>query len=114
VIAVFGWAMIDVHTKAQEKAKHSIKDVMQKAHKGGLMKKVAEGKATDAEKKELVEFYEALAANKPPKGDDASWKTKTAVLIAAAKAVAEGKEGAGKTLLDSVKCMDCHSAHKGK
>ena len=46
---------------------------------------MAKGEASAEEKKQLVELYEALAANKPPKGDEASWKEKTAALVAAAK-----------------------------
>jgi mono/diheme cytochrome c family protein len=74
---------------------------------------VADGKATAEEKKQLVEFYVALAANKPPKGDEASWKEKTAALLAAAKDAEAGKEGAGAALTKAVNCMACHSAHKG-
>ena len=111
VLVAFGCAVIGV---AQEKAKYTTKEVMQKAHKGGLMKKVSEGKATDDEKKQLVEFYEALAANKPPKGDEAEWKVKTTAVLAAARAAAEGQQGAAEKLAATVKCMDCHQAHKGK
>jgi hypothetical protein len=110
----FGWVVITVTGTAQEKAKYTTKEVMQKAHKGGLMKKVSEGKASDEEKKQLVAFYEALAANKPPKGDEAEWKVKTSAVLAAARAAAEGQQGAAEKLSATVKCMECHQAHKGK
>jgi hypothetical protein len=116
VIVAFGWVAFTLSSGAQEgaKPKYTIKEVMKTAHKGGLMKKVAEGKASADEKKQLLEFYEALAANKPPKGDEAEWKVKTSAILAAARAAAEGDEAAGKKLNDTVKCMDCHQAHKGK
>jgi hypothetical protein len=116
VALAFGWVALGMVIGAEdEKPKHTIKATMKAVHKGqtSLMKKVAEGKATDEEKKLLIEHYEALAANKPPKGDEASWKEKTAALLAAAKDVAAGKEGAGAALQKAANCMACHSAHKG-
>jgi surface antigen len=115
LIVMFGWVVVSLAVQAQDKPKYSIKDVMQKAHKGGLMKKVADGKATPEEKKQLLEFYEALAANKPPVGDEADWKVKTSAIVAAARAAAEGDEKAAEKLQASAgKCADCHKAHKGK
>jgi len=115
VIVTFGWVVVSVAIQAQEQPKYSIKYVMQKAHKGGLMKKVADGKATPEEKKELVAFYEALAAAKPPKGDEAEWKVKTTAILAAARAAAEGDAAAAEKLNATAgKCADCHKAHKGK
>ena len=115
LVVAFGWLVLSLTGDAQEaaKPKHTIKEVMKTAHKGGLMKKVAKGEASADEKKQLVELYESLAANKPPKGDDASWKEKTAALIAAAKDCAAGKDGAGEALTRAANCMACHSVHKG-
>jgi hypothetical protein len=114
VVIAFGWVAFSLATGAEDaKPKHTIKEVMKAVHKSGLMKKVAEGKATDEEEKALIENYEALAANKPPKGDEASWKEKTTALLAAAKDAAAGKEGAGAALMKAYNCMACHSAHKG-
>jgi hypothetical protein len=110
----FGWVALALTGIAQDaKPKYTIKEVMKTAHKGGLLKKVSGGKASADEKKQLVELYEALAANKPPKGEEAAWKEKTAALVAAAKEAAEGKEGAGEKLTKAANCMACHSAHKG-
>ena len=114
VIISLGWVVVSLTGLAQDKPKYTTKEVMQKAHKGGLMKKVSEGKASADEKKQLIEFYEALAANKPPKGDEAEWKVKTSAILAAARAAAEGDEAVAKKLSDTVKCMECHQAHKGK
>ena len=114
IVVVIGWAMLSLTSGAQDKAKHSIKDVMQACMKGGLCKKVASGEASAEDKAKLVEMFEALAADKPPKGDDASWKEKTAALVAAAKDCAAGKDGAGAALGKAANCMGCHSVHKGK
>jgi hypothetical protein len=113
VIVAFSWVAITLTSGAaqEDKPKYTIKEVMGAAHKKGKLRdKVVAGTATDEEKKQLVEYYTALAANKPPRGDEASWKEKTAELLAAAKAAAEGD----LTKLKAVNCMACHSAHKGK
>ncbi len=114
VVLACGWFAFSVATTAEdEKPKVAIKEVMKTCMKGGLCKKVADGKATDEEKKKLVEQFEALAANKPPKGDEAAWKEKTAALVAAAKDCAAGKDGAGAALGKAANCMACHKDHKG-
>jgi hypothetical protein len=113
LIVAFGWVALGV---AQDtKPKYTTKEVMKTAHKGGLAKKVAKGDASADEKKQLLELYEALAANKPPMGDDASFKEKAAELVAAAKDAVEGKPGAAdKVNAIFMKCMGCHQAHKSK
>jgi mono/diheme cytochrome c family protein len=95
-------------------AKVTIKEVMNQAHKKPkeLLKKAATGRATNAEKAELLELYKALAASKPPKGDAASWKEKTGVLVSAAQAAVEGKPDAGAQLTRAGNCAACHAAHK--
>ena len=96
-----------------EKKPVPIKEVMKTCMKGGLCKTVASGKATDEEKKKLVAMFEDLAKNKPPKGDEESWKKLTGALVEAAKACAEGKEGAGEALGKAANCAGCHKGHKG-
>lgn len=101
---------------ADEAPKFKIKEVMKKCMADGgpkLCSKVATGAANDAEKKELVELFTALAANKPPKGEEASWKELTGALVAAAKECAEGKEGGPEKLKKAANCGACHKAHKG-
>ncbi len=95
-----------------EKPKFTIKQVMEKANKMGLQKKVVGGSASQAEKDELVELYTALAKGKPEKGDEKSWKDKTENLLKAAKDVAAGKEGATQALAKAANCKGCHSVHK--
>jgi hypothetical protein len=96
-----------------EKPKYKIGEVMQKAMKGGLCKKVAEGRATAAEKKQLTELFVALHANTPPKGNRDRWDKITKSLVDAAKA-AESDEKAGKSLAKLANCTNCHKEFKGK
>jgi hypothetical protein len=96
--------------KKDEKPKFTIKEVMKKAHAEDgdeLRDKFLAGKANDAEKKLLGELYMALALNKPPKGDAASWKAKTEAINKAFKA------GDKDALKQATKCAVCHDAHKG-
>ena len=95
-------------------SKPTIKDIMAAAHKKPkeLLKKVATGAATDAEKAELVKLYEALAKLSPPRGDASSWEEKTKALLAAARAAAEGKPDAAVELNRVANCAACHQAHK--
>lgn len=96
----------------KKEPKYSIKEVMAKAHKEGLLKKVASGKADEDDRKELLELYVALSLNKPPAGDAAAWKKATAVLVKAAKAaVMDGAKG--KELGKLVNCGACHKVFKG-
>lgn len=101
------------------KVELTIKDIMIKAHKPAeptesifLLKKVATGKATEEEAKQLHEFYEKLAKLKPTKGEQASWTAKTTALVAAAKAAVDKEEGFKAKLRAASDCAACHSAHK--
>jgi hypothetical protein len=107
-----------------DKPKYTIKEVMQKAHKGGLLEKVVKGEASADEKKELVELYVALGKNTSPRGEDKEldertaamlrkdWDEITAAMIKAAKDVVAGKEGAARELKKAVRCKNCHEAAK--
>ncbi len=77
-----------------------------------LCKKFGAGTLSEGEVKDLLVAYEDLGKNKPPKGDEDSWKTKTTALLAAAKDVAAKKDGAAAAYSKAVKCMDCHSVHR--
>ena len=59
----------------QDKPK-SIKDAMTAFHTGkdSAVAKAAEGKGSEEDHKKLLEMYEFLATQKPPQGDEASWK----------------------------------------
>ena len=93
--------------------KYKTKDVMKAAMKGGLLKKVAGGDASDAEKKKLSDMLSALGKNKPPKGDADSWKALTGALAKAGKAAVDGDAGAAAALKKASNCKGCHSKHKG-
>jgi cytochrome c553 len=95
-----------------EDAKYTTKEVMNKVHKGGLLKKVMEGKATDAEKAKLVEYYEAMPKNKPNQGDEASFKKLSENLVTAAKAAQKGDDGWKQKLQKATNCKACHDVHK--
>lgn len=68
--------------------------------------------ASAADKKAFADLCESLAANKCPKGDGASWKSKTEALVAASKALVAGEKDAAKKVGAAVNCKACHSVHK--
>lgn len=94
--------------------KYTIKEVMKLAHVGKppLCGKVVQGKATDAEKKQLLELYEALAANKPPCGDLKDWEQRTKALVEAAKALVANDKDAIAKYKKALNCAACHKEHK--
>ena len=92
--------------------KYSTKDVMKKAMKGPLLKKVAGGGASDAEKKELHAMMVALSKNKPKKGDADSWGKLTGALVKASQAAVAGDAKAGDMLKKTSNCKACHGTHK--
>ena len=96
----------------QEEKKYTINEVMKLAHKDGLLKKVATGEASAEEKQQLVVLYKAMAVNKPPVGDEESWKERSGLLIKAAEAAAKGEEDASDRLLKASNCKACHDPHK--
>ena len=111
VASSVGFAWMD---DEEEKPKYTTKQVMAKVFKGrtALLSKVSKGTATEEEKKSFMEYLNALAKNSPSKGDAESWKTKTAALIKAGKAVVAGDEGGGAALKKAANCAACHKAHK--
>jgi len=113
VAAFTATSILDV--QAAEKPKHSMEDIMKKGMKGddSLLKKVTEDRATDAEKKLLVAYFQALTQHEPEKGDAASWKAKTAALLAATQKVVKGDKAALAQLKETSNCKACHNVHKG-
>jgi hypothetical protein len=97
---------------ADEAEKITNKQVMAKCMKGGLCAKVAKGEGSAEEKAELLKMFKALAANKPAKGDEASWKAKTKALVDGAQASVDGKDDAGAQLMKAANCKACHDVHK--
>jgi hypothetical protein len=111
VVVGFGWVAVSLNG-ADEKPSASIKEVMKVAMKGGLCKKVADGKASEEEKKQLAGLFAALHAGKPPRGDESAFKEKAKALVDACNDVLAGKEGAGAKLAAAANCMACHKDHK--
>ncbi len=112
-VAVFAFVLaLDSSLLGGDKKEVTTKVVMKKAMAGGLCKKVASGKADEAEVKELVELFTALSKNEPPKGSADSWKEKTKALVDAAKAAKAGEKS--EALGKAANCAACHSEHKGK
>jgi len=110
-LTMVGLGMFQAREK--DKPKYTIKEVMKEAHKSGLYKKVASGKADKEEKEKLLELYTALSMNKPPKGDEKDWKERTDALVKAAKEAVDGDKGAGKDIQKAANCKGCHELHKG-
>lgn len=98
--------------KDAAKPKHTIKEVMKGAMKGGLNKKVVGGKATMEEKLALLDMYVSMVENPAPKGEQASWQKFAGAAALAAAKVAVGREGAEKELETATNCAKCHKAHK--
>ena len=98
----------------EEKPKYTTKQVMAKVFKGSkaLKAKITKGTATEEEKKMALAYLQAMAKNKPKKGDAESWKKKTDALVKAAKEVVEGKESGIKALNAASNCKSCHNTHK--
>ena len=115
VPAVLALAVLVVGATASQDAPKSMKEVMA-LHKGddSLLKKVTGGKGTDEDHKKLLAAYEFMEKQKPSKGDEASWKAKTAALVSAAKDLVDKKAGAVDALKKASDCKACHSVHKGK
>lgn len=84
----------------------TVKEIMIKAHaKDGLRVKVMNGKASNDEKKALIDLYTALAASKNPKGDEADWKVRT-------KKVVDLVKSGDAADLKKIDCAGCHKAFK--
>ena len=115
-LMVVAFAGLTVLGAGDDKPKYDIETIMDKAHgekNDKLLRKVLDGKASATEKKELLELYTELGKNKPPKGDDKSWKDKTSALVTASKEVVDGKEVGVADLKKASNCAGCHKAHKG-
>jgi len=122
--------MAAVLAGAQDEKSPSIKDVMNKLHKGANAPLGKIGKALKTESpawkdiqnstKDFVILGASLAKNDPPKGEKASWKKLADTYFADAKALddaakSENKQAAlaahGKL---AASCKSCHTAHKGQ
>jgi len=92
----------------------TIKSIMTLAHKGEntILTRVLAKKSNPDEIKQLHGYYQAIAKLKPAKGDEASWKAKTAALIASTDLLVKGDEKGLTALKAASDCKACHSVHK--
>ncbi len=113
-------------TRADDKKLPDIAEIMKKGHAktDGYIAKTKEAakgeKWEDAVKyaKDLNTLGEALGKNKPPKGDEKSWKALTEKYVASTKAAVEGAEKKDAKAVNAAlgaigtSCGGCHKAHK--
>lgn len=91
---------------------NSIKDVMKKAHKDGLLKKILDGKGEDADKKMLLNLYIDMLESKPAKGEQAEWLMLAGKSVVAAGKVVVGRDGSIEELKTATNCKACHDVFK--
>jgi hypothetical protein len=117
------FGLSSMHKDAAGKPAVEVSDInriMKQAHltpgnrgtRDNLDNKVIDGKATDAEKKELLELYTALSKTDPPKGSADAWKERTDELVASLKAVYKGEEKAVERFSKARDCKSCHETHR--
>ena len=108
-------ASLSISIFAAEESK-VIKEGMKEFHKGdtALIKKVLAGEGSEEELKKIQAFYKKMSAEKPPLGDEASWKEKTIALSKAADAVLAKDPNGIALLKEAANCKACHSVHKPK
>jgi hypothetical protein len=116
IAGVLGAAVVltPLALSAAQKPKYSIKEVMKAIHKGedNIGKRVVKGQASKDDLAKMVEYYQSLPLNDPPRGDKADWDAKTAALVKAAHDLQSGKSGAIAAYKEAANCKACHSAHK--
>lgn len=105
-------AALTVHVSADEKM--TIKEVMEKAHKGkeSPVQTVIQGKADEALLKQFIAYYTAMGAQKPPKGDESAWKKKCDALVQATQGLIDKKPNADVAFKAAVDCKGCHTDFK--
>ena len=96
---------------------NAIKQAMKFAHKAPkgekkLNEKIAEGTAEEGDIKKALDLYKAMLDVKPPKGEQADFKTKTLNLITATEELIAKKPDASAHYKVAVNCKGCHSEHK--
>ncbi len=102
-----GWT--EIRTADEPKP---LEEIMEKAMKGGLAKKVASGQADDKEKLEFLDMMIDMVSHDPPKGDAIQWKMMAGTVMMDAAKVVVGREGAGEALSKSMNCKACHDMFK--
>jgi hypothetical protein len=77
-----------------------------------VCKKAGAGQATKEEIKAMLAAYTAMAAAKPPQGDEAKWKQLCDALVEATAALDKGEAGAADKFKAAVNCKACHTDFK--
>ncbi len=110
--------------KDKEEKLPTVKEIMQKGHKGtdayiGKIKAEAKAEKWDDAKehaKTLAFFGESMGKNKPTKGDEKSWETLSKKYAESTKAVVKGVEDKDAKAVDkalgSINCAECHKVHR--
>jgi len=113
-LAFLASAPIQLARAAETKPKYSVEEIMKALNKGqqNIGKRAASGQASKEDLTALVDYYDALPLNPPPKGDKASWTEKTAAVAKAARALKAGESGAAEAFKAASNCKACHSIHK--
>lgn len=114
-VALLGAAALAPLALAEvKKPKYTTKDVMKAIHKGddNIGKRISKNTASKEDIEKLVEYYASLPLNDPPRGEKASWETKTAALVKASQELKGGKPNALEHFKEAVNCKSCHEAHK--
>ena len=94
------------------KPKYTLEQVMQDAHKGGLLKKIQSGEGARKDKLTLLDYYVAMYENKPEKGEAASWTKLTSQALAAAAKLVVDEKAKPEILKAATNCKACHDQHK--
>ena len=92
----------------------TIEKVMKVGMKGGLAKKIIEGKVSAEEKEKFLTLAISLGGTTVPTGSPESWKQKSSALIAASAAVVAGQADTLPAFKAAANCKSCHSVHKPK
>jgi cytochrome c556 len=119
-----GLAYLGSATAADEVKPENIKGCMafqNKVRKNiGAQAKKGDWESVQKQTKDWLEVAKVLPTQKPPKGDEKSWKDQTAKYLTNVEAVetaAEKKDADGVTkALATIQnsCMGCHSKHRAK
>lgn len=96
----------------EEKPKYTMKVIMMEGMKGGLLKKVASGEASEEETKKMTEMVKAMEKYEVTKGTEEEWKKSVEALSKALKATVAGEEGGADALKKASNCAACHKVHK--
>jgi hypothetical protein len=83
-----------------------------KEKKPSLVQKAVEGKASPDEIKQLLGYCQELTKQKPPKGEQADWDTRTGKLVSAVELLSKGDKSGGPQLKAAANCKECHKLHK--